>query len=259
MSNLELLLIEDTPADAMLFMEQIQQQYGSDVQIIWKKNLAEAKLYLADNMVDQIWLDRVLPDFNIHNFATEVAALKKHLNSEDKNELYLLTASPPPNVQAQAKAAHVDIVSKDDLMPAGDSQILAMVTQLLAKRSSGATVRVETESRLVRMEVKLEHLIHTLGAIGELKNLVEQLRVETSLMREHVNQVPTLTSQVSELKKASTNRDNLEIKKLDMRQAIILAIITGIGTLAITWLTKMGGDSKLPSPPVSNPIESPKK
>lgn len=259
MPNLELLLIEDTPADAMLFMEQIQQQYGSDVQIVWKKTLAEAKLYLAENTVDQIWLDRVLPDFNANNFATEVAALKKHLTSEDKNELYLLTASPPPNVTAQAKAAHVDIVSKDDLMPAGDSQILAMVTQLLAKRSFGATVRVETESRLVRMEMKLEHLTQALGSIGELKNLVEQLRVETSLMREHVNKVPDLSGQVAELKKASTNRDQLEIKKLDMRQAIILAIITGMGTLAITWLTKMGGDSKLPSPPVSNPIESPKK
>ena len=57
-----LLLIEDNPGDARLFLETFKEQGSHDTELTYAKSMSEAEKHLAAHSVDIIILDLGLPD-----------------------------------------------------------------------------------------------------------------------------------------------------------------------------------------------------
>lgn len=223
MNPAKLLLIEDTPSDATLFCDQIQRQLGNEVEIEWRTRLSDALAWLeAGNVPDQIWLDPGLPDLREQNVGKALATLKGYVPI---GELRLISSTIAPALASQAAKHDVPVVEKGN----ESAQILQIVQDLLSKRSSGATTRVE----LARVE----------GAIAKLEYQVEANITRLDKIEEVIDRLSTLAFEVGALKDSMNrllqqgDKQQIQTKRVEARQAIALGLISGLVSLGVAAIT----------------------
>lgn len=244
MPSLKLLLIEDTPADATLFISQIQDSLGVEVEVEWRTRLTDAVGQLeavGEEHYDQIWLDPGLPDLGSANIGKALALLKKYVPA---GELRLLSGLAQPAVAKQAESHNVAVVSKASLQPSGNQEILEMVKELLAKRSSsGATTRVEMaryEGKLANLEYKVEENSRRLEKIEQGIDRMNNLAFELSAIKDLLGKIPALEQSVREVKSAQSEAKKASDAQWDFRKAAVTVIAGGLITGVIGVITTLG-------------------
>ncbi|MGA7936474.1 MAG: hypothetical protein WCA35_23170 [Kovacikia sp.] len=243
MTTLRLLLIEDTPSDATLFCDQIQNSIGNDVDIEWKTHLGEAMAWLeSGNEVDQIWLDPGLPDLGEKSIGKALATLKQFV---EPGELRLISSNTPA-IATQAQKQGVDVVAKEALI---SSEILQIVQTLLNKRSSGQLVS-ETQVKIARLEGFVESNAGRLGKIEATLERLPTLIFEIETIKKFVAEIPSLKEELKSLQ----GKGLLKTKQLDVMQAVIVSLLTLVGVLGAAIgprLLEQGKPTPTSSPPGS--------
>ena len=269
MNTLRLLLIEDSASDATLFIDQIQNSLGHEVvEVEWRTRLSEALSLLESGQVfDQIWIDPGLPDLGQQNIGKALATLKRHLRSE--GELRMISSLSSPTIAKQAAQHNVEVLQKDALTST-NNEILAIVRDMLAKRSSSGTIKVELarfEGTIAKMEYQigentkaiaailtiLDPMRNVVGELHSVKQIVEPLRnvtYELSLIKD------TLKREAETAEKEKSAEKEVTVKRLDLMQAIILALITTVGSISVIVLPKVV-DRWLEAPPATAPVTTP--
>lgn len=250
MNPAKLLLIEDSSADATLFTDQIQNQLGSDIEIEWKTRLSDALAWLeAGNKPDQIWLDPGLPDLG-QGISKALTTLKKYVPA---GELRLLSSTVSPSLARAAEQQQVEVLHKD----ATTTQVLQIVQELLSKRSGGTTARIETaklEGKIAKLEYQLD-ISHTrLARIEATLERLSTVSFEVGTVKEALNRIPQLEKALSELQKTSESTQQIRLKRWDVMQAIIVALISAAVAIGTILLAKSPSPTPTPS---TNPSQRP--
>lgn len=244
MLTLKMLLIEDSTADQVLFVNQVQND-ASDVAVDCATSISEAFAYLesaAATPYDQIWLDPGLPDLKPAMIGQVLARLKQHV---EPGEVRLLTSTASPEVKRQAKQQDVSLLNKDVLNPGGNSEILSIVREMLTKRSSGGATRVELgkhEMRLLHIEGSVEEMKAFLKDATQRMQRYEETALQVKLMVDLVNQMPVLKDSIGKLEKlvdkdVAARSGQLEVRKSFMQYALP-ALLTAVTALATIFLTQ---------------------
>lgn len=224
METLHLLLIEDTSADATDFVNQIQNKYPKGVSIVWRQTLDEAFRYLATHEVDQIWVDKELPDFNGADIAEALRKLKSFV---DPSELYLLSASN--SIVGTPKGSKV--VAQPST---GEEKVLELVTQLLEKRSSSGTTKVQfaqIEGKIATLKYRLERAEDILRDIPQK---LDELAIEQRFIKDFLNtQIPAIERKLSGLEEKVREAKGSETSKIERWKIY--------GGIVVTVLTVTGG------------------
>lgn len=258
MNPAKLLLIEDNPSDATLFCDRIQNELGSEIEIEWKTRLTDAMAWLeAGNRPDQIWLDPGLPDLGQQNLGKALSTLKKYVAA---GELKLLSSTVAPSVARAAEQQQVQVLNKD----ATNTQVLQIVQELLTKRSGGTTARVEAaklEGKIAKIEYQVGSTLERLARIEAALERLATVAFEVNATREALNRIPPLEAKfkefqqqleakIREFQQFREGSQQVRLKRMDMLQAIFIALISGgvaLGTLALPKL--------LPDQPTPLPLE----
>lgn len=220
-TTLQLLLIEDNPADATEFINRIQARYPDGVAIAWKQTLETAFKHLKSHEVDQIWIDKELPELGRSNIAEVLSALKTYI---DPSELYLLSISDS-STETLRDAKLVVKTGRD-----GDSQrILEIVTQLLQKRSSGTTQVhfAKMEGQLAKLEYRVDKLDE---ALRGLPQKLEEIIIEQRLLKDLASRIPAIGEKISELESRVREQGSTAVTAVEKWKAIggIAAAVLGV-------------------------------
>jgi hypothetical protein len=259
--QIKILLIEDQRANAIRFIDKIQEELGRDVEVEWRVTLMDALKFLkSGNEVDQIWLDTCLSDVEDRAIPGALEALKRYV---EPGELRVLTQDVT-EAEFRKKTrvpSQVDVFDKSEL-----SKMTDAVQQLLAKRSSpgNATTRVE----MARLEGQIINLQHSQSEdrdrfnAGELRMArmeasINELVIQQRLMSEQVKQIPEiqdgLACAVSFDEKAK--RQNLTFTEI--MKATLPAIIAGGVVILGSYVHIPSGPPSSSPPPTANPSKSP--
>lgn len=230
------LLIEDTAADAGRFTRQIKEKVGDDVHVVWCRTLGEAKRHLASIEVDQIWID--MGDFADRDISHEIAHLKQFVPDDQ----FFMLGAVSTTLRTQAQNQNVQIVSKDGLRAKDpeQSQILQIVLEMLQKRSSGATTKVDLAKQGVQ-------LLHLEGKVERMETLFEDLRVGLQMMSTKIQEqgmelkaiqaaVQTIAQKLPEVEKKVNQResgDTLRIERWKVLGTIIGGLLAATATVIV--------------------------
>ena len=224
MSTLQLLLIEDTDRDAQMFINRVKQEMGNDVTVDRVTRLGEALSLLGSSTFDQIWLDLKIPDLQQKDVGKALTTLREISGNAD---IRILGSAISPAASSQAAKHNVEVLPKDDLI--SGNQLVQIVTTLLeTKRGGTVTTRVE----MAKIEGKLATLEYQLG-LGT-KKLEETIAMTRSL----TSTIEQLQSKIGSLESKQAQQKDLASKKLDVLQAIAVALIALGTTVAATVLPK---------------------
>jgi hypothetical protein len=241
MPIIKLLLIEDNPRDATLFCDQLQQELSGNVEIEWKTRLDDALYWLesctAAQKPDQIWLDPGLPDLAQGSIGKALSSLKSHVPT---GELRMLSSLASPVARAQAAENQVPVVSKNQLIDSGNSQILEIVREMLYKRSSGSTVSIanaKLEGKIATLEVKMDIFSR------QVETNTPRIERTEANAQELSRRVSELATELASLKKSIADQKELNqqmiAKRIDARMTIATSIFTLIGLLGAAFMSNV--------------------
>jgi len=232
MTLLRLLLIEDTPSDATLFIDQIQNSIGHEVEIDWVQRLGEAMVQLeSGRKYDQIWLDPGLPDLREQSIGKALVTLKQFV---PPGEVRMISSIAAPAVAQQAQQHDVAVVQKASL--SRDGEILDIVREMLNRRSGGSTIKVAN----ARLEVKVINLEEQVKINTERLNQIEsQLRLVAdrfttipfeleSIKRILQEQKEAIAKQKDEKKEARASRTSVTVSIITAISAMVVAIVANV-------------------------------
>lgn len=247
----KLLLIEDSPADAAQFCDQIQNELGNEVEIVWHTSLSAAMHWLKaeGNKPDQIWLDPAL--LGTQNIGKNLALLKECV---PPGELRLF-GSTPSIVHREAQRHEVEVVRKET-----DSQLLAIVQDLVAKRSSGSgTVKIELarfEGTIAKLEYQVSENCNRLARVEQIIERLNTINFELTAMKDAVNKIPAIQEQLAK----SQGFKELRLKRMDFLQAVMISLISAgvaLGSIALPKIIDKLEHPNAPSPSPSQTQKSP--
>lgn len=255
--SIEIMLIEDHPPDATLFIHKLQQNMGDEVQVHWVKTLAEAYRDLeTGKKYDQIWLDPGLPDLIAQTDINRALLTLKKYVEQVNGELHIITSSASPGVIAQAENHQVNIVEKDALL-SRDSQILQIVGDMLAKKSGGyGTVKVQAakmEGTIAKLEYQVVENFKRLERVEANQERFSTLLYEISAIKEMVNKIPAIEKKLEK----SEGANEIKLKRWDFFQTVLIAFISAAVTLGGIALPKLLDQAKDADPKPSVTETSP--
>jgi hypothetical protein len=259
--QIKVLLIEDQRANAIKFIDKIQEEMGRDVQVEWRVSMMDALKFLkAGNEVDQIWMDTCLSDIEDKAIPGALEALKRYV---EPGELRLLTQDVT-EAEFRKKIrvpSQVDIFDKSEL-----SQIMESVQQLLVRRSNPGTATTRVE--LARLEGQIINLQHEQSEdkdrfnAGELRMTrieasINEIVIQQRLMTEQVKLIPFLQESLSCTISLDEKAKRRNLTFTELMKVVLPAIIGGITVI-------LGAHLHLPKPtpssspsPTANPSSSP--
>jgi hypothetical protein len=259
--QIKVLLIEDQRANAIRFIDKIQEEMGRDVQVEWRISLMEALKFLkSGNEVDQIWLDTCLSDIEDKAIPGALEALKRYV---EPGELRLLTQDVT-ETEFRTKIrvpSQVDVFDKSEL-----TKMVEAVQQLLVRRSNPGTSTTRVE--LARLEGQIINLQHEQSEdrdrfnAGELRMTrieasLNELVIQQRLMAEQVKLIPFLQERLSCNISFDERAKRRNLTFTELMKVVLPAVIGG-ATVLLGAHFRLSAPTPSSSPsPTANPSSSP--
>jgi len=261
MQTIKVLLIEDQRANAIRFIDKIQEDLGRDVKVEWQANLMDALKFLkAGNEVDQIWLDTCLTDIEDKSIPGALEALKRYV---EPGELRLLTQDVPESEFRKKIRVppQVDILDKSEL-----SQIMEAIQQLLVKRSNPGTSTTRVE--LARLEGQIINLQHEQTEdkgrfntvdlrLSRIEASIAELTIQQRLMTEQVKLIPFLQESLACTVSFDERAKRRNLTFTEIMKTVLPAIIGGAVVLLGGYYHFNTSPSSSPPSPISSPSKNP--
>lgn len=224
---LNILLIEETAADATSFISQLQDFASEDIEVVWKSKLTDALALLESGQsFDQIWLDPDLSDLRSTDISKALLSLKRFVPA---GEVRMIGSNLSSRVNAIARQQEVEVVSKNN------NEMLAIVSELLKRRSSGTTVRVEqvrVEAALARVEWQVTQAVQAIERIQQQVNenaeFIKVLSSELAGLKDLTRKYPDLEAAVSNLRSDREDKRFFRLKRWELIVALVTTLIVSL-------------------------------
>ena len=244
---LNILLIEETAADATIFIDQLQNFAGRDINVVWHQKLQSALALLESGQAfDQIWLDPELSDLTA-DIAKALAHLKRFV---PPGEVRLIGQNFSPDDLITARKQHVDVVSTSN-----NRDVIEIVAELLKRRSSNGTTRVEmarTEGALARLEWQVTQMSDMLKRTTDLaarnQDLIVGTQTELVFVKDLAKKIPDLESIVAAIKSGREEKQKIQFKRWELIVALITTLVVAlVGPVLLKLLDRSPSPSPSPA------------
>jgi len=210
---LKVLLIEDNPADARLFLKMLSEDSASRFDITVKETLKDGLVVLHDEMFDAVFIDLNLPD------CMGLGTLHAVLECQETMPVIALTGINDDELGSQAiKDGAQDYLPKDDLTPSG-----------LIRSLRYSVERKKLVLQLYQKAQKAQQEIEELGKITQLVQAPSANHNDSSLISFSSVRVQQLVTQYGRILNKAVSE---QIHKTENRHTVLLKELIGqLGSL----------------------------